>query len=429
MKRCDCVMKRKAILGIILTVSILMCTGCASADENTEIQVVEDVQEEIEESISTPTPEVVKEEKFPNQLYAEYDGKIYFRRYSAEDKVPGELFGNFRDVEEVTEKDLMCMDSEGNVEKIGTDSGIGTMLIFDGYLYSAKRDVTDSGYLYNQVYSCKLDGTEEINYESTDVVGMLGSYLVCTGKEKKLFIIDTVTREEKLLTSGADEYLFTADNQVYFVSYPEVTEAVIYRVTADGVKSEIARMTVDDLKKISETEANYISVVCSQIAGNKLYFAAGYYAGSAHMYQGGLMARVNADGTEFEILGEFLPDSFYILNNDLENIVGGKKLGRSYFSEDLALCYVKDADSTEEVLLTQEEYESLGMGGYSDYQEDNFWELSEVEVTGDKLFFTITTGKHDASQDIGWRYYYTREKTAVFCKDMKTGEICELYAY
>ena len=40
-----------------------MCTGCASADENTEIQVVEDVQEEIEESISTPTPEVVKEEK------------------------------------------------------------------------------------------------------------------------------------------------------------------------------------------------------------------------------------------------------------------------------------------------------------------------------------------------------------------------------
>ena len=131
MKRCDCVMKRKAVLKVALVFSILMCAGCASTDnEIMEIQVVEDVQEEIEESMSTPTPEVVKEEKLPNQLYAEYDGKIYFRRYSAEDKVPGELFGNFRDAEEVTEKDLMCMDSAGNVEKIGTDFGIGTMLIF-----------------------------------------------------------------------------------------------------------------------------------------------------------------------------------------------------------------------------------------------------------------------------------------------------------
>ncbi len=136
-------------------------------DGNILIKTKEEYVEPIDINPSQESEEVkIIEKKLPNRLYAKYDEKIYFRQYAAEDKISGEVFGNFSDVMEVTEKDLMCMDQSGDVIKVGTDSGIGTMLIVDGYLYSQRRDSA----IFNKVYVRDLEGSYEKEFESADIV-------------------------------------------------------------------------------------------------------------------------------------------------------------------------------------------------------------------------------------------------------------------
>ncbi len=231
------------------------------------------------------------------------------------------------------------------------------------------------------------------------------------------------------MVSEAEDYLFTANDRIYYTEYSQSRDVYIYDISLTGEKGEIAKLSSDDVKEYTDSDAEYVKIVCAQIASNKIYFTAGSYGGSAGEYQGGIIARVNTDGTEFEILRESNYENFYILNEDVEVIIEGEKIAEPYFSEQYDLCFVKDADSEVEILLSKDEYESLGLGGYADYTENSYWGISETEVVGDKLFFTISIGKREENQDIGWRPYYTRELTSIYWKNMTTGEIYKLYSY
>lgn len=395
--------------------------------ETEEINVETSQSEEIVEEITIDKSSEFKLEQVKpiNKFYTEYDGKIYYRQYSAEDKVSGELFGGYGDVIEVTEKDLMCMDDSGNVNKVGTDNGIGALVIVDGKLYSQKRN---NGFI-NQVYSCDLSGENEKTYESSDVVGLIGDSIICTAPQKGIYVIDTKSQEEKLLSDTANEYLFAANDSIFYVENDENGSAIIYSVTLNGEISKIVEVTTEDLEKYTGSVAFLVKITCTQTANNKIYFSAGSYGGSTNMYQGGIIASVNADGTDFEIVDEFATDKFYVLEDSSLTITEGDKVREPYFSDSSDVCIIRDTNSSEEILMSKSEYEGLGLGGLDDYIDETYWAMSEMELVGDKFFFTISTGTHDASQDIGWRTYYTRDVSSVFCKNMTTGDITMLYTY
>ena len=95
-----------------------------------------------------------------NKLYAEWDGKIYFRQYSDEDFEGGALWAKFDYVPD-TEKEIMCLEPDGTLTQVGTDYGHGIMFIVNGRLcsqrYTSRKNSESDDSYATVVYSCELD--------------------------------------------------------------------------------------------------------------------------------------------------------------------------------------------------------------------------------------------------------------------------------
>lgn len=52
-----------------------------------------------------------------------------------------------------------------------------------------------------------------------------------------------------------------------------------------------------------------------------------------------------------------------------------------------------------------------------------------MEIAGDWLYYTVEKSSYSPENNVGWRYCYKREATAVYRYHLKTGESQELYRY
>ncbi len=303
-------------------------------------------------------------------------------------------------------------------------------------------------------------------------------------------IIDAVTLKEVTTVDGF--YLGADKNGVYTYQCSEGTRVNpedmfvnIYLTDYDGNTKLIGEIGQEEFSK---NESYYTDGVIDyglfeipvfQIMDDIVVFNVGYYSGTGHFFSGGVVCFVMKQG-----------GAYYVCNNDFEgfvctetpdavcvsverydydagdyvtetySIAGGIAEAVGYTGEKPGEAFVERGDNPDRAckdvygnevelkkgdvgiyngydgvctrLLTREETEALGYNLIpEDETEDDGprTEIYNVEYVGDKLFFTISYMKRQASEDIGWRYAYRHSLSTDFVKDLSTGEITVLAEY
>lgn len=405
-----------------------------------------------------------------NEIYAEWDGDIYFRQYSDEDIESGALWGDFSPVAD-TEKELMCMDAEGSIVQVGVDSGCGNMFIVDGRIYSQSYSAI-KGY---QVYSCGLDGEDRIIYQSGKVLDVNGGKVICQKGHDYggLYCIDTQSGQKQVLTKGHKwcQYLGADEEGIFFYGYQvnEETgteELVLYSADYEGNIEMLRMFPREEYIEIMGEWNLYqypLEIYDFKIVEDMIYFAAGSSNGNAKMYTGGPIYSMKRDGSNAKVEAVAFDDFFYLYDDGDNRVIYyrgddesyGSSVGddlmrqvilygeapqdvvlwRSYASYDKpdtygitgTLLFYPDTSAVCYVLLTEEECEELSVSPYVDSRRVQ--KIADIEYIAGKLFFTVTDLTYNAQESIGWRDYYDRGRSVCYCKDMESGKIQVLYEY
>lgn len=485
--------------GVIL--AVLLLAGCGSKDAEDasvpSMQESEQAPEEekaesealTQETPETETPaELTDVEKYgvspisydlsylpqmENKLYAAWDGKIYFRQYSDEDMEEGGLWGEF-DAVANTEKELMCMESDGSIVQVGTDFGYGSMFIVDGRIYSQKCSVTEK-YTESIVYSCALDGSDVTEYAfskggvfSGEVYAVKDGKVICKTAGEGLAYIDAQTGQEHILVDTNVYYLDATEEEVFYYGYQETDETderelTLYSVDYEGNISPLKTITREEyIEYMDEYTEGWGDILCQdaidipyfEILGEELYFTAGSYNGNAHMYSGGPIYSMKKDGSDcrteafsydywFYLYDDGESRSIYYNESGLDQCSAVSLLGDvsqdivipEYVAYDKpfmhnttgSILFYPDTSGTCYMLLTEEECEELSIELYVD--GSCVQKISDIEYLNGKLFFTVTDLTYSTEESIGWRDGYERGRSVCYCKVLESGNIWALYEY
>ena len=291
-----------------------------------------------------------------NEYYAEWEGNIYFRRYSDEDIEKGALWANFSYIPD-TEKELMCLKPDGTLTQVGTDYGHGTMFIAGGRLYSQryiKRKSSAGNDSYDSVvYSCELDGSDVTEYISYGVLALRGDWIICETRNagmEGLAVINVQTGQERVLVDAQEQGLVDVEKQYSFLDYLEATEEeifyyihsgvhgdfdrgnpgadenlVLYSVDYEGNIRELATVTGEEYVEYGSEVGNEfgfpmdtaINIRYFKILGDDIYFSAGASNGSAQMYSGGPIFSMKKDGSERKVEALSYDDIFYLYDDGI----------------------------------------------------------------------------------------------------------------
>lgn len=429
-----------------------------------------------------------------NQQYAKWDDKIYFRQYNAESFMDGALWAEYDYVAEpLVPKDLMCMDAQGNITKVGTDYGYGPLYVNDAdgngpRIYSTLLD-NDGCY---KIYSCDLEGND-LTYLHSDEM-----YLeLCGHYEDKLVFLSGYYRVGCVDLNGGlahisylgdfykEEYLGMNEDGVYYVGHRYTDEADFYicEGSYDGETKVLAEFQIQDivpddmLDECTDEEGNLLYFATSyemtdvDVVGDEIYFILEGYAGTGHFPQGGALFILDmgtkdcklvskmSEVIKFNVVAQdgntwiYYPQAGYVDDEykvwtecfHLEGEPGTlapigadarydmSEVTQNYYSNGGYDVYTTvDASGYNYVLLTEEEINSLGIDNPTIYGESNCdveWNMVRAEYVEDKFFFTVEISDRDTEQNVGWRDYYVRRITYDYYKDLSTGEIVLMQSY
>lgn len=425
-----------------------------------------------------------------NKLYAEWDGNIYFRRYSDEDIGERGLAGDFGDIPD-TEKELMCLAPDGELTQVGTDYGCGAMYIVDGRLYSQRYtklkseeyDVVDT-----VVYSCKLDGSDVREYDASEILAVRRSKVICEMPRYEsvrkvrgigtggLLLIDAQTGREKILVDAKTppllpNFIDATDEEIFYYAYvttdrEEVYDAALYSTDYEGHVRELTTVTnkeyVDSRQIDSELmelmEGDFelripIEISCFKILGDDIYFCAGTYG--VRYFLGGPIYSMKKDGSERKALTFSDDEYFYLYDDGVNRVLYCSPRDEDYSGNmtPLVLAGEVPQDIVLDGFLTP--YEEPGVHILTDtvlfypdtsgicyvllndqdsrelsvdvFEDGSYKQkIKDIEYVGGKIFFTVTDLITD-DPDLIWSSGYLRGRTACYCKDMESGEIRLLY--
>lgn len=404
-----------------------------------------------------------------NKLYAAWDGKIYFRQYSDEDMDDGGLWSEFGPIAD-TDKELMCMESDGSIVQMGTDCGYGSMFIVDGRIYSQKYMGTEE-HTESIVYSCALDGSDVTEYDfskggiySGEAYAAKDGKVICKTSSGGLAYIDAQTGQEHILVDTCVYYLDATEGEIFYYGYLEnddetkKIDLTLYSVDYEGNISSLKTIPREEyVEYVDDDLCQYpIDIPYFEILEDELYFAAGSYNGNAHMYSGGPVYSMKKDGSGCRVEA-FSYDYCFYLYDDGENRAvyfhdsesdpyqcsAASLLGEvpqdivipAYAAYDKpfihnttgSILFYPDTSGTCYMLLEEEECGELSIELYED--GSRVQKVSDIEYIEGRLFFTVTDLTYNGDKSIGWRDYYDRGRSACYCKDFESGEIRLLYEY
>lgn len=412
-----------------------------------------------------------------NEMYAEWEGKIYYRQYSDEDMDDAGLWAAFLDTP-YTEKELMCMEPDGSVTQVGVDDGIDGLYIVNGRIYSQKC-MQGKG---SRVYSCALDGSDVKEYDPYTVLDVRGDKIICAAEENAITWIDARDGQEHTLIPENDlyfgaEYLDATEEEVFLYRLTENRsesyapyDLTLYSVDYQGNVMDLATVTLQEYIDCMSEEFMQTVVVSPlfirffQVLGDDLYFSVGTTNGTAHVYSGGMIYCVKKDGSGCKRLVTSWAERFYLYddgaNRSLYCRVIDEETGRAedgmrqiilqgegvtgvvprdadltlydrpceYVSDGVdSILFYPDTSGVCYVLLTEKESVELGIRTHVDGH--TVQQVRDIEYLSGRLFFTVTDLIYSEEYSIGWRDGYERGKSVCYCKDLESGEIRALYEY
>lgn len=384
-------------------------------------------------------------------LYVGVDGDVYYRQYDVSDVEASGMFGRFAAVAGA-EKQMMVRHADGSTEALFTDTGAGPIVLLSGMFYLQ----TDE-YAGGKVYAVDMAGENRRELLDGCILAAdeRGGRLICQSGTN-IVSIDCATGASRVLATHVT-YAGFSDGRVYYSSSFSGSDDArkgaleFQSVATDGSDVRMLAQTRPDLYGYpSDTDA---AIVCMQVVGGNVYFNYGAYAGTAHAFQGGSILRVGMDGSGLTKIAETAQEDFYVSRRSgadylyyvpgepdegalCRNVATGAE-ETAAFTAPIGVPYVdsrtadgsiySDETGTPTVLFTSKDLADY-RGDYG-FGEQVLYLVDQVNVVGSHVFFRILRGAHDAANDVGWRYSYTLTSAEVYCRDLTTGQVSQVFAY
>ena len=344
-----------------------------------------------------------------------YANETYAWEYTTNSLKTAALFANY-DYVTCDANQLVKTDANGKRTVIYQGNGYGNIWIVNERMYLYRNNSKENK--ERELFSLNMQGKDEHAYGDYEVHAVHDKYLVLTNSEEtEIHVMDTETEDILLLETDA-QYLYTDDDTVYFTEHPKDTDEhiVLASVKLDATeRCRLADVRKEDVNQIIQTSTN-LYINCVQVVKDKVYFSCGTYGGSASVYQGGVLAKVKKDGSNFKVLGE-APINFTVYETG--EIMKYGRINKP-FQDDNGNIWIYRNNAREKLIVNGEDY-------YRRSTVDEYVDIRNVDVQKDVVYFSVNYSVPDESVSIGWRTGYRLQSSVYYRKNLKTGISEKLY--
>ena len=344
-----------------------------------------------------------------------YANETYAWEYTKNSLKTAALFANY-DYVTCDANQLVKTDANGKRTVIYQGNGYGNLWIVNERMYLYRNNSKENK--ERELFSLNMQGKDEHAYGDYEVHAVYDKYLVLTNSEEtEIHVMDTETEDILLLETDA-QYLYTDDDTVYFTEHPKDTDEhiVLASVKLDATeRCRLADVRKEDVNQIIQTSTN-LYINCVQVVKDKVYFSCGTYGGSASVYQGGVLAKVKKDGSNFKVLGE-APINFTVYETG--EIMKYGRINQP-FQDDNGNIWIYKNNAREKLIVNGEDYNRRST-------VDEYVDIRNVDVQKDVVYFSVNYSVPDESVSIGWRTGYRLQSSVYYRKNLKTGISEKLY--
>lgn len=344
-----------------------------------------------------------------------YANETYAWEYTKNSLKTAALFANY-DYVTCDANQLVKTDANGKRTVIYQGNGYGNLWIVNERMYLYRNNSKENK--ERELFSLNMQGKDEHAYGDYEVHAVYDKYLVLTNSEEtEIHVMDTETEDILLLETDA-QYLYTDDDTVYFTEHLKDTDEhiVLASVKLDATeRCRLADVRKEDVNQIIQTSTN-LYINCVQVVKDKVYFSCGTYGGSASVYQGGVLAKVKKDGSNFKVLGE-APINFTVYETG--EIMKYGRINKP-FQDDNGNIWIYRNNAREKLIVNGEDY-------YRRSTVDEYVDIRNVDVQKDVVYFSVNYSVPDESVSIGWRTGYRLQSSVYYRKNLKTGISEKLY--
>ena len=344
-----------------------------------------------------------------------YANETYAWEYTKNSLKTAALFANY-DYVTCDANQLVKTDANGKRTVIYQGNGYGNIWIVNERMYLYRNNSKENK--ERELFSLNMQGKDEHAYGDYEVHAVYDKYLVLTNSEEtEIYVMNTEAGKIQLLEKDA-QYLYTDGDTVYFTEHPKDTDKhiVLASVKLDATeRCRLADVRKEDVNQIIQTSAN-LYINCVQAVQDTVYFSCGTYGGSASVYQGGVLAKVKKDGSNFKVLGE-APINFTVYETG--EIMKYGRINQP-FQDDNGNIWIYRNNAREKLIVNGEDY-------YRRSTVDEYVDIRNVDVQKDVVYFSVNYSVPDESVSIGWRTGYRLQSSVYYRKNLKTGISEKLY--
>lgn len=344
-----------------------------------------------------------------------YANETYAWEYTKNSLKTAALFANY-DYVTCDANQLVKTDANGKRTVIYQGNGYGNLWIVNERMYLYRNNSKENK--ERELFSLNMQGKDEHAYGDYEVHAVYDKYLVLTNSEEtEIYVMNTEAGKIQLLEKDA-QYLYTDGDTVYFTEHPKDTDKhiVLASVKLDATeRCRLADVRKEDVNQIIQTSAN-LYINCVQAVQDTVYFSCGTYGGSASVYQGGVLAKVKKDGSNFKVLGE-APINFTVYESG--EIMKYGRINQP-FQDDNGNIWIYKNNAREKLIVNGEDYNRRST-------VDEYVDIRNVDVQKDVVYFSVNYSVPDESVSIGWRTGYRLQSSVYYRKNLKTGISEKLY--
>lgn len=344
-----------------------------------------------------------------------YANETYAWEYTKNSLKTAALFANY-DYVTCDANQLVKTDANGKRTVIYQGNGYGNIWIVNERMYLYRNNSKENK--ERELFSLNMQGKDEHAYGDYEVHAVYDKYLVLTNSEEtEIYVMNTEAGKIQLLEKDA-QYLYTDGDTVYFTEHPKDTDKhiVLASVKLDATeRCRLADVRKEDVNQIIQTSTN-LYINCVQVVKDKVYFSCGTYGGSASVYQGGVLAKVKKDGSNFKVLGE-APINFTVYETG--EIMKYGRINQP-FQDDNGNIWIYKNNAREKLIVNGEDYNRRST-------VDEYVDIRNVDVQKDVVYFSVNYSVPDESVSIGWRTGYRLQSSVYYRKNLKTGISEKLY--
>ena len=344
-----------------------------------------------------------------------YANETYAWEYTKNSLKTAALFANY-DYVTCDANQLVKTDANGKRTVIYQGNGYGNLWIVNERMYLYRNNSKENK--ERELFSLNMQGKDEHAYGDYEVHAVYDKYLVLTNSEEtEIYVMNTEAGKIQLLEKDA-QYLYTDGDTVYFTEHPKDTDKhiVLASVKLDATeRCRLADVRKEDVNQIIQTSAN-LYINCVQAVQDTVYFSCGTYGGSASVYQGGVLAKVKKDGSNFKVLGE-APINFTVYETG--EIMKYGRINQP-FQDDNGNIWIYKNNAREKLIVNGEDYNRRST-------VDEYVDIRNVDVQKDVVYFSVNYSVPDESVSIGWRTGYRLQSSVYYRKNLKTGISEKLY--